>query len=120
MEGQRRALLVRSFEIANLRKHHRRDVFRRHFSPFYQADFDAPRPTRRELIALCREEPLDFVVLRQKFAGLVAATDGAVFIYDCRSIRDEQTGAVRPISREPAGHRREARTSRERSLSGRR
>ena len=90
IQGQRRALLVRSFEIANLRKHYRRDVFRRHFSSFYQAGFDQPPPTRQDLIALCRAEPLDFVVLRQKFGGLAAATNGAVFIYDCRSIRDEQ------------------------------
>lgn len=89
IEGQRRALLARSFEIVNLRKRYRRDVFRRHFSSFYQAGFDAPRPTRRDLIDLCREETLDFVVLRQKFGGLVAATNGAVFIYDCRSIRDK-------------------------------
>ncbi len=105
IEGQRRALLVRSFEVENMRAFAQDGWFRNWFLGFYQTDMDEPPPTRQNLIDLCKEEQLDFVVLRQRFEDLVAGTNGAVFIYDCRSIRArEVAGMALP---QPAwGHRR--------------
>jgi len=88
VEGQRRALLVRKFEIAEMRQSYDRDVFWDFHSGFYQTTIDEPGPTRQDLIALCKEEELDFVVLPRVFNDLAAGTNGSVFIYDCRSIRN--------------------------------
>ena len=88
VEGQRRALLVRKFEIREMRQSYDRDLFRDFYSGFYQATIHEPKPTRQDLIALCREEELDFVVLPRVFKDLAAGTNGSVFVYDCRSIRN--------------------------------
>jgi hypothetical protein len=88
MEGQRRALLVRKFEITEMRQLYDPDAFWDFCSGFYRATIDEPGPTRQDLIALCKEEELDFVVLSRSFKDLAAGTNGSVFIYDCRSIRN--------------------------------
>jgi len=87
VEGQRRALLVRKFEITEMRQLYDPDVFWDFCSGFYWATIDEPGPTRQDLIALCKEEELDFVVLPRAFKDLTAGTNGSVFVYDCRSIR---------------------------------
>jgi len=88
VEGQRRALLVRKFEIAEMRQFYAPDVFRDFYSGFYQTTIDEPGATKQDLIALCKEEELDFVVLPRVFRDLAAGTNGSVFVYDCRSIRN--------------------------------
>jgi hypothetical protein len=91
VEGQRRALLVRRFEIDELRRFYDPTSFRGFYAGFYRTTIDEPGPTRQDLIALCNEEQLDFVVLPYTFQGLVAATNGTVWVYDCRSIRSCQS-----------------------------
>ncbi|MHC4177754.1 MAG: hypothetical protein ACYSWU_09610 [Planctomycetota bacterium] len=94
VEGQRRALLVRKYEITEMRQSYDRDVFWDFFSGFYRATIDEPGPTRRDLIALCNEEELDFVVLPRVFKDLAAGTNGTVFVYDCRSVRSRQLSVL--------------------------
>jgi hypothetical protein len=88
LEGKRRALLVRRFGIEALRDtptlppwwqaalHH-----------LYEAGPEEPAPRREDLLKLCREEGLDYVILERAFDGLYAATDGRYYIYDCRQLR---------------------------------
>ena len=66
------------------------------YAGIYQATIDAPGPTNQDLTALCKEKDLDFVVLPRAFKGFAAETNGSVFIYDCRSIRNrlEMAGQV--------------------------
>lgn len=88
-EGKRRALLVRRFELEQLGRYpppppQRRAALHR----FFQADETEPAPTAEDLFRLCREEGLDFVVLEDAFEGLACATDGRLYVYDCRHIRE--------------------------------
>jgi hypothetical protein len=91
-EAARRTQLIKKFEMERLRKE------RIIYSPWMWAQFQAvfqmtesePAPQVDDLLELCREERLDFAVLTQKFPGLYAATNGKLFLYDCRSIRDKQ------------------------------
>ena len=40
-----------------------------------------------DLARLCREPDLDYAVLTRKIGNLHAATNGQVYIYDCRQVR---------------------------------
>jgi hypothetical protein len=88
IEGQRRARLVRHFEVAAVSKEPSTPSFwRTAMSNFYEADGPAHTPTVEDLIRLCEDPLLDVVVVEQEFEGLYTATDGKVFIYDCEAIR---------------------------------
>ena len=88
-EGRHRAQLTRSFELDYLRRHRllcseRR--FRDLFTLFEANGRESP-PQRHDLLRLCREKQLDFVVLSQEFPGLSPVSNGRIFIYDCQAIR---------------------------------
>jgi hypothetical protein len=89
LEGRRRALLVRHFEGERL--HAQRgllsDRWLELLEEFYGVPFEQARPTRADLERLCREEPVDYVVIRQGFDGLYAVGNGRFFIYDCKQVR---------------------------------
>jgi hypothetical protein len=94
LEGQRRALLVRRFELAQARRYPPPEpgwlAARKHF---YRGDEKEKPPTADDLLRLCGEEQLDFVVLEDALDGLPYVTDGHWYIYDCRRLRDrESTG----------------------------
>jgi hypothetical protein len=36
---------------------------------------------------LCQEPDLDFVILGNEFPNMYAATNGRVYLYDCRQVR---------------------------------
>lgn len=89
LEGRRRARLVSAFEFERLR----RDEFmmteagKRGCRQLFEADFDHPAPDAADLAALCREPGLDYLVLMNPVAGLPAATNGHVHVYECRAVR---------------------------------
>lgn len=89
LEGRRRARLVRAFEFERLR----RDEFlmtesgKRACRLLFEGDFDEPAPDEADLARLCREPGLDYLVLTSPIAGLPAATNGHVHVYDCRAVR---------------------------------
>ena len=89
MEGQRRALVIAPFELSRFRGFqdllHDRDKFE--IRRFFQRDLDSPEPTVEDLARLCHEPELDFAVLKHKFGDLYAASNGHVYIYDCRQVR---------------------------------
>jgi hypothetical protein len=88
LEGRRRGLLVRRFELSHARRYLPPEpgwqAARRHF---LQADDEEPAPTAEDLFRLCDEEALDFVVLEDAIDGLACATDGRLYVYDCRQLR---------------------------------
>jgi hypothetical protein len=94
-EGARRSQLVKKFELERLRKERILYGPRQltQYLTVYQATENEPVPEVDDLLELCREKQLDFAVLSQEFPGLYAASNGRVFIYDCRAIR-----AIQPPS----------------------
>ena len=89
MEGQRRARIAGPFEIERCREE---ALFipaemKEYFQTIFQQKLDGPPPGIQDLERLCREDGVDFVVLKQKFAGLEAAGNGRITIYDCRQVR---------------------------------
>ena len=102
MEGQRRALVIAPFELSRFRGFqellHDRSKFE--IQRFFKRDLDSPEPTLDDLARLCREPELDFAVLKHKFGDLYAATNGSVFIYDCRQVRNQLADSRRAEPRE--------------------
>ena len=54
---------------------------------FFHMTGEITRPTTKDLLNLCQEDMLDFVVIQQCFDGLYLATDGTWYVYDCNKIR---------------------------------
>jgi hypothetical protein len=44
--------------------------------------FECPPPTLEDLLELCRDDNLDYVVIPQEFDGLYSATNGRLFVYE--------------------------------------
>lgn len=95
LEGQRRAPLVRPFEVKHLRELLFVPQLRLFSSSASKGDgltqaldvaIDSAG-TLANLAQLCREQELDYVLLKQEYPGLYAASNGRVFIYDCRQVR---------------------------------
>jgi hypothetical protein len=109
LEGQRRALLVRRFELALARHYPPPEpgwqAARRHL---LRADDDEPAPTREDLFALCREDGLDFIVLEDAVEGAPCATDGRLYVYDCRQLRELERAGGSPCPPGPAGQANES------------
>jgi hypothetical protein len=90
LEGKRRAMLVRPFELAFLNRRPPPPLLRAAFWHLFQADDSTPAPTEEDLFRLCREEGLDFIVLEDAFADLACATNGRWYVYDCRQLRERR------------------------------
>jgi hypothetical protein len=89
-EGTRRARLVSPFEMDYLRRAGEllSPALRRRFAYMSRHGRDESEPPGRDdVLALCRDERLDFVVLPDDYGGLAAAGNGHVFVYDCRALR---------------------------------
>jgi hypothetical protein len=87
LEGRRRAWLVRAFEADVLRRYPQPEDWWQHtLERFYRAE-GTGAPDEHDLLELCRERGLDFVVVENRFAGLYEATDGRFYIYDCRQVQ---------------------------------
>lgn len=89
VEGLRRAELVRNFELGfyQEREHVLSPELRRRVQDLFQTATLQVEPTRADLEKLCRDEAIDFLVLKQGFPGLYSAENGRVFVYDCRKVR---------------------------------
>jgi hypothetical protein len=88
-EGARRAKLASPFEMDLLRREYVMlpPEAAAELRPLFQMSLQAEPPRAEDLLKLCSDENLDFVVARQGFAGLYEATNGTWFIYDCRELR---------------------------------
>ncbi len=88
LEGQRRALLVGPFEVEHFReiKAFLPPRIKRQIQHLFQRGFEQSAPTVEQLAQLCQED-VDYVLIKQEFPGLYSASNGRVFIYDCRYVR---------------------------------
>jgi hypothetical protein len=89
IEGSRRAMLAKPFEIARMResKIPLKEGEWTRLSFFLKAAMHEPAPTKEDLIRLANDIKLDWIVLNIGFEGLYGAANGAVYIYDCARIR---------------------------------
>jgi hypothetical protein len=96
-EGRRRANLVAAFELDQ-------PPYRKNFLPAWQwrrlknlfgAEPGSKPPGQEDLLRLCGEEDLDFVVIRQEFPGWYKATNGTWYVYDCQTLRSRPELASR-------------------------
>ncbi len=89
VEGERRLALAKPFEIDCYRRHRfvLNDLARHLLRELFQGELHEVPPTRDDLLRLCQDPLLDFVVARQGFDDLYTATHGAWFLYDCRHVR---------------------------------
>ena len=97
IEGHRRASLTRKFELDVRREWLQQapESTRREVYLVFGAACDA-EPTEKELVRLCCEEEIDLIIVPNRFDGWYSATNGHLFIYDARRIRESlsSTAAV--------------------------
>jgi hypothetical protein len=100
VEIQRRAELVAKFEMAHQRSGIPIDDVRKvGLENLFKIPFQSAAPTQDDLVALCSEPGLDYVVIRQEFAGLYSASNGRVFVYECSKVKG-LTSSARVVSGE--------------------
>ncbi|MBM3994275.1 MAG: hypothetical protein FJ303_09015 [Planctomycetes bacterium] len=89
VEIDRRAQVVAKFEMAQQRAEmlHPDEGKKIGMANLFKIDFDCLAPTRDDLVRLCRERGLDYVVIPHEFPGLYSATNGRVFVYECYKVR---------------------------------
>ncbi len=96
LEGKRRALVVAPFELH--RFHAQRDFMLDVYTDTVQGLFadamDGVKPGLRDLERLCREDGVDFAILPMEIPGRYAASNGRVYIYDCRRVRAALQGSA--------------------------
>ena len=104
-EGARRARLAKAFEVARCRREEKLNPeSARHVAKLiFQTVLDSPPPSRADLARLCRDGAVDYVIVPDAFAGLYAATNGRLYIYDCVQVRaalgrapSSETAALHP------------------------
>jgi hypothetical protein len=98
VEGSRRARLVREFELERLREERilLSDRWSELLEKIYGLNLEEADPTRADLLRLCQEPGLDYVVTPHNFDGLYAETNGRVYVYDCRQLRRRFFPSPRP------------------------
>jgi len=74
----------------------------------FQIKSDDHFPQEDDLLRLCEEEGLDFIVLKYRIKDLYCESDGEYYIYDCEQLRNLRSevgvhGQNRPDGR-PANH----------------
>jgi len=106
MEGRRRGNLIAPFEVARYRKRagDLTDGDIACVARMFQIDVDQTGVTSDDLVRLCQEPNIDFVVIEQGFDGLYMTQVGRLFIYDCRQVRaDRLANGSNPASPGKAG-----------------
>jgi hypothetical protein len=98
-EARRRARVVGNFEMEQRRQDrgYYPEGWTLLLQDFYGCGLEEASAGRADLERLCREEAVDFAVLPQAFDGLYAASNGRVYVYDCRRLRERLAlSRVRP------------------------
>jgi hypothetical protein len=90
MEGKRRAMLVRSFEIECTHRSASLDPAWQLAYRFYRAGDKPEGATHEDLWTLAEDEVVDYVILEHEFEGLSCANDGRYWIYDCKMLRTRE------------------------------
>ena len=95
MEIERRIALVAKFEMAHQRKLAilYDDDKKGAMENLFKIPFECPPPTEADLVRLCQEPGLDYVVIEQEFPGLYSASNGRVFVYECYKVKTSSFSA---------------------------
>jgi hypothetical protein len=103
-EGKRRVHLVGRFEADAERQSPKQlpPRWQKFFEDFRDCPPDAQPPTREDLLRLAQEEKLDYVVLGISIDDLYSATDGQIYIYDCRRLRSLAATTTSPDTKSTA------------------
>jgi hypothetical protein len=90
MEGRRRIQLVKRFQLERAREQIRlySPNQLRQVEEQYRAKISEPAPTWDDVKAVCNDPKVDYLLLKQEFAGHFVATDGVWYLYDCQAIRE--------------------------------
>ncbi len=88
-EIDRRVALVARFEMDGQRGVgvFLDDVKKLGMENMFKIPYDSPPPSREDLVRLCEEPGLDYVIIAQEFPGLYSATNGHIFVYECGKVR---------------------------------
>lgn len=89
-EGQRRAKIVRSFELERWRpiKQFLAASDKMMMDRIFKPERGISEPTPADLSRLCQaSESVDIAILKQEFQGLASATNGHISIYECAMVR---------------------------------
>jgi hypothetical protein len=99
IEGDRRAKLTREFELSarsgwldHLSKHRHRTMHA------IFGGLDADPPKLEDLFRLCSDDGVDLIIVPSCFHGWYAATNGHLFIYEARRIRESLPSSSYPRS----------------------
>jgi hypothetical protein len=89
-EIERRIGLVNKVEMARQRKEEvfLDDARKLGMENLFKLSFNFPDPARGDLVKLCQEPGLDYVVIPQEFPGLYSATNGRIYVYECYKVRE--------------------------------
>jgi len=88
VEGYRRAALALSFEFERLRICGETNDWMIALRDLFQIKSDVRFPQEEDLLRLCEEEGLDFIVLKYRIKKLYFASDRDYYIYDCEQLRN--------------------------------
>jgi hypothetical protein len=94
-ESQRRCQLIAKFEVAAMPMYVDLPRYWDCVLRYMKIDSPMSPPDHQDLANLARDRQLDWIVLPYPISGVPVASDGRVFIYNCREIE----GTVREISR---------------------
>ncbi len=92
-ESRRRTQLLTSIEIAAMPYHISVPDYWQCVLNYMEVTWDQPQPTAADIRRLAGEPNLDWIVLPFPTEGISSKTDGHVYVYDCRQLRESMGGA---------------------------
>ncbi len=93
VEGYRRAALAFPFEFEELRILGPTNVWLIALADLFPARSPLQFSQEQDLLRLCDDADLDFIVLRYRIKKLYCASDGYYYIYDCKQLRSHDSNA---------------------------
>jgi hypothetical protein len=93
VEGYRRAALALPFEFEKLRVFGPTNEWLIALADLFPAKSHVQFPQEEDLLRLCGDTDLDFIVLKHRIKDLYCASDGYYYIYDCEQLRNLRSEA---------------------------
>ncbi len=93
VEGYRRAALALPFEFEELRILGPTNEWLIAFADLFPAKSHVRFPQEEDLLRLCGDADLDFIVLKYGIKNLYCASDGYYYIYNCEQLRNLRSEA---------------------------
>ena len=93
VEGYRRAALAFPFELEEFRILGPTNKWLIALADLFPAKSHIQFPHEEDLLRLCEDADLDFIVLRYRIKKLYCKSDGYYYIYDCEQLRGHKSNA---------------------------